>query len=217
MQSFTRLARHLCSQSVSIFLPNIRKRNARKQPPTLAGTLIEIGTDSVLLAMDTSIRKGARVHIRCNSHQLTGFVHASRADKHRGASVEVRLDPYSRWSKRWFTPDHLLESIPAFAPNLGIRRLGMRQLDIGQPGVPPQTNPLVCALSHQQTFLAEFSLRWSFDYPHHDRSGPPRVNGSRSPTLQPPDLRPIDKVVQFITKRWSIPRASFVLDTYRSQ
>ena len=74
----------------------------------LTGNLEEIGERSAVILTEAPINRGVRVTVSCRAHQLKGLVKFCRFDKWLGFLVEVRLDRVSRWSTRWFTPQHLL-------------------------------------------------------------------------------------------------------------
>jgi hypothetical protein len=76
----------------------------------LTGNLEEIGERSALVLTEAPLDRGVRVTVSCHTHQLKGFVKSCRFNKWLGFLVEVALDKESRWSARWFTPQHLLES-----------------------------------------------------------------------------------------------------------
>lgn len=79
----------------------------------MTANLEEIGESSALLLMDRRLSAGSRIRINCKSRELKGIVESCRVNEWLGFFVEVRLDPDSRWSPQWFTPEHLLTLAPA--------------------------------------------------------------------------------------------------------
>jgi hypothetical protein len=107
------MAYHLCSELVSVAWDDTEG----------CGNLEEIGEWTALVLLEERIPRGARVRIQCEQHQLKGFVETCIFEEPFGFFVEVRLDPDSRWSEKWFAPQHLLtfqiESEPKAFP-LGV-------------------------------------------------------------------------------------------------
>ena len=93
--------RHLCSELVSMTCAGPGGWYA------IAGNLEEIAETSALVLAENRVRPGTKVRIRCETNQLKGVVKSCVHDE-LGYQVKVRLDPDSRWSERWFTPQHLL-------------------------------------------------------------------------------------------------------------
>lgn len=94
--------RHLCSELVSVICSD-----QTGWWHAVPGNLEEIAETSALVLTDAHIPRGKKVRIRCETNQLKGVV-KSCARELLGFLVEVRLDPDSRWSEQWFTPQHLL-------------------------------------------------------------------------------------------------------------
>jgi hypothetical protein len=90
---------YLCSELVSI-----GGRHSRSVP----GNLEAISQWSVVLLTDIPLRRGTEVSINTKEHILKGVVERCNVHEPLGCYVEVRLKPKSRWSKRWFLPQHLL-------------------------------------------------------------------------------------------------------------
>jgi hypothetical protein len=97
------LERHWCSELVAII--NVTRRGVAESIP---GNLEEIGGRSALVLSESPLPLGSRVHIACRSHVLKGST--IRCEFHRalGYFLEIELAPASRWSRRWFVPQHFL-------------------------------------------------------------------------------------------------------------
>jgi hypothetical protein len=91
--------RYLCSQLIDLTFANGRGQSAN---------LEEIGENSALVLTEQPVPRGAKLNISCGSHTLEGVASGGKFDKILGYFVEIRLDPASRWSPQWFTPEHLL-------------------------------------------------------------------------------------------------------------
>ena len=74
----------------------------------IPGNLEEIGEASALLLTDAPMRRGSKVWITCELHNLKGRVKSCSQDRELGYFIEVALDADSGWSPTWFTPKHLL-------------------------------------------------------------------------------------------------------------
>jgi hypothetical protein len=81
------------------------------------GNLEEIGEWSALVLTDAAISGGTEVHLQGKGHELQGLVESCARQEPLGFFVTVRLNATSRWSDRWFTPDHLLE-LPGYDESL---------------------------------------------------------------------------------------------------
>jgi len=92
------MAYHLCSELVAVAWDDTEG----------CGNLEEIGEWTAALLLEDPVPRGARVRIQCQEHQLKGFVETCTFSEPLGFFVGVRLDPDSRWSEKWFTPQHLL-------------------------------------------------------------------------------------------------------------
>lgn len=102
--------RNLCSELVSVTCVD-----GDGWWHAVPGNLEEIEEWSAVVLTDARIRPGTSVRIRCETNQLKGVVKTCTREE-LGFLVEVRLDADSKWSERWFTPQHLL------ALNAGIFR-----------------------------------------------------------------------------------------------
>ena len=92
-------SRHLCSELVSILCGCGR---------LISGNLEEIGERTVLLLVDSPIRRSSHISIACEKHNLRGIVQSCTFTDVLGYLVEVTLDVDSCWSPRWFIPKHLM-------------------------------------------------------------------------------------------------------------
>ena len=101
---------HLCSELVSVSWHDTAR----------CGNLEEIGEWTALLLLDDPVPRGAKIRIQCQAHQLCGSVETCTSEPPLGFFVAVRLDPDSRWSEKWFTPQHYLalqcEPVPKALP-----------------------------------------------------------------------------------------------------
>jgi hypothetical protein len=99
----TPLLRNFCSQLVSVIPSEERVPQA-----AISGNLEEIAESTALVLAENFIRPGTKVSIDCNLRQLRGVAESCVLNEWLGFFVEIRLDADSRWSRRWFTPQHLL-------------------------------------------------------------------------------------------------------------
>ena len=97
------LERHWCSELVAIV--NVTRRGVAK---SVSGNLEEIGKSSALVLTESPLAVGSRVHIACRSHVLKGATTSCKFHHALGYFLEIQLAPASRWSRRWFSPRHLL-------------------------------------------------------------------------------------------------------------
>lgn len=106
LRSFVR--HHLCSELVSV------DRVSRKRTGTpIEGNLEEIGEWSALVLTQKSIPTGTKIRVRGKSHELKGSVRSCTFDGLLGFFLDIELDDESRWSEKWFTPEHLLSLCPS--------------------------------------------------------------------------------------------------------
>ena len=104
MRDSKSICRNLCSELVFITRADRPGRRA------LLGNLEEIGEWFVEILTDCArSRAHTLVRIVTKAHQLEGVVEDCKRDAALGFFVKVRLSPQSRWSERWFTPQHLLQ------------------------------------------------------------------------------------------------------------
>ena len=97
------LERHWCSELVTVI--NVNRSGVAQ---TIVGNLEEIGARSALVLCECPLPAGSRVHIACRSHILKGATISCEYHHALGYFLEVELAPASRWSRRWFSPLHLL-------------------------------------------------------------------------------------------------------------
>ena len=97
------LERHWCSELVAIV--NVTRRGVAESVP---GNLEEIGKRSALVLADYPLAIASRVHIACREHVLRGVTRSCEFHRALGYFMEIELAPASRWSRRWFSPRHLL-------------------------------------------------------------------------------------------------------------
>src|ERR1700732_2458355 len=96
------IGRQLCSGFV--FIPRADRRGGQ----AMLGNLEEIGEWFAEVLTDCAFPCDAAVRIVSKAHHLEGVVENCTHQKPLGFFVKVRLSPQSRWSDRWFTPQHLL-------------------------------------------------------------------------------------------------------------
>jgi hypothetical protein len=95
--------RNWCSELVSVV--NVTRRGVA-EPVT--GNLEEIGERSALVLTESPLPIASRVHIACREHVLRGVITSCEFDRELGYFAEIEFAPASRWSRRWFSPRHLL-------------------------------------------------------------------------------------------------------------
>jgi hypothetical protein len=101
--SFSDTHLNLCSELVSVLYED-RFRQTRQT----VGNLEEISSNSAVLCVEESLQRGRAVSFHVKNHDLYGIVDSCVRDPHLGYFVTVALDKSSRWSEKWFTPEHLL-------------------------------------------------------------------------------------------------------------
>ena len=97
------LDRYLCSEAVFI------ARTDRRRGHAMLGNLEEIGECFAEVLTDCAFPRDAAVRIMTKASQLEGVVEDCKRHQTLGFFIKVRLTPQSRWSERWFTPEHLLK------------------------------------------------------------------------------------------------------------
>jgi hypothetical protein len=108
MQARTIIRQHLCSELVSV-----ARISAGRPVETLDGNLEEIGESSALILLQDAVSIGTRVRVKGNAQVLNGRVRSCTFDAVLGYFIEVRLDAESRWSEKWFVPEHLFALCPS--------------------------------------------------------------------------------------------------------
>jgi hypothetical protein len=99
---------HLCSELVSI-APLSGKGPAK----TLDGNLEEIGEWSALVLTQNAVPRGTKVRVTGRAHELKGSVRSCTFDRVLGFFIDIGLDVESRWSEKWFVPEHLFALCPS--------------------------------------------------------------------------------------------------------
>jgi hypothetical protein len=79
----------------------------------LAGNLEEIGEWSALVLTQTAVSPGTKVRVKRQTEELTGSVRSCTFDRVLGFFIDIRLDIESRWSEKWFVPEHLFTLCPS--------------------------------------------------------------------------------------------------------
>jgi hypothetical protein len=97
------LERNWCSDLVSVVRVN---RSGTFE--SIPGNLEEIGERSAVVLTECPVPIASRVHIACKTHVLRGMTKTCEFDRLLGYFIEIELAPASRWSRRWFSPRHLL-------------------------------------------------------------------------------------------------------------
>ena len=95
--------RNWCSELVTVV--SVTRRGVEE---SVAGNLEEIGERSALVLAESPLPIASRVHIACRKHVLRGVTKSCELHSELGYFVEIELAPASRWSRRWFSPSHLL-------------------------------------------------------------------------------------------------------------
>lgn len=108
MPAHKTIQHHLCSELVSV----VRLTGSR-QHAALDGNLEEIGERSAVILLQDVLPKGARVRVRVQGQELTGCVKSCTTDRVLGCFVLIELAPESRWTEKWFVPQHLLRLCPS--------------------------------------------------------------------------------------------------------
>jgi hypothetical protein len=95
--------RHWCSELVAIV--NVTRRGVAK---SVMGNLEEIGGRSALVLTECPLAVGSRVQYRLPAPCSQGATTSYKFHHALGYFLEIELTPASRWSRRWFSPRHLL-------------------------------------------------------------------------------------------------------------
>jgi len=98
---------HLCSELVSI-----ARLSGGRSIHTLDGNLEEIGEWSALILTQEAVAAGTTILVKGKGQELKGRVKSCSFDGLLGFFVEMELAPESRWSEKWFTPEHLFALCP---------------------------------------------------------------------------------------------------------
>jgi hypothetical protein len=108
MQARTFFRNHLCSELVSVV-----RLSGNRSVQALKGNLEEIGEWSALILTQAPLSPGTKVRIRGKVHDLKGFVRSCTFDRLLGFFVDIGFDCESRWSEKWFVPQHLFALCPS--------------------------------------------------------------------------------------------------------
>jgi hypothetical protein len=108
MHGRTFFRQHLCSELVSV-----ARLSGRGSKQVLDGNLEEIGEWSALILTQDALPRGAKVRIKGKAHELKGFVRSCTFDRVLGFFIDIGLDAESRWSEKWFLPEHLFALCPS--------------------------------------------------------------------------------------------------------
>jgi hypothetical protein len=107
MQAYTFFRHHLCSELVSI-----ARLSGRRSEKAQEGNLEEIGEWSALILTQDAVPPGTKVRVKSKAHELKGFVTSCTFDRLLGFFIDIKFDMESRWSEKWFVPEHLLTLCP---------------------------------------------------------------------------------------------------------
>lgn len=108
MQARTFYRKHLCSEQVSV-----ARVSAGRSAQALEGNLEEIGEWSALILTQDAVPPGTKVRVKGKAHELKGFVRSCTFDRLLGFFIDIGLDAESRWSEKWFVPEHLFTLCPS--------------------------------------------------------------------------------------------------------
>ena len=108
MQARTFLRKHLCSELVSV-----ARLSGGRPMQVLDGNLEEIGDSSALILLLDAVPIGTKVRVMGKAKELMGRVKSCTFDRVLGYFIEVGLDAQSRWSEKWFVPEHLFTLCPS--------------------------------------------------------------------------------------------------------
>jgi len=98
----TKMIRYLCSDLVRITSLDGPQRS------TQFANLEEIGTDFAEVLTECAFPSQAKLRIAREGYQMDGIVESCTLRTPLGYFVRVKLAPASVWSKRRFTPKHML-------------------------------------------------------------------------------------------------------------
>jgi hypothetical protein len=108
MQVHNFFRNHLCSELVSL-----TRLSGDGVAQKLDGNLEEIGEFSALILTQAPVSPGTKIRVSGKVHALHGFVRSCTFDRLLGFFVEIGLDEESRWTEKWFRPEHLLSLCPS--------------------------------------------------------------------------------------------------------
>ena len=87
--------------------------SGRRSVRILPGNLEEIDERSVLILTQTPVSVGTKVRVKRQADELKGRVKSCTFDQVLGFFIDVGLDMESRWSEKWFVPEHLFALCPS--------------------------------------------------------------------------------------------------------
>jgi hypothetical protein len=98
----------LCSELVSI-----APLSGPKTLPDFNGNLEKISEHHALVLTQDAMGLGTKVRVKRKVTELIGFVRSCTFDNLLGYFIDIDLDVESRWSEKWFVPEHLFALCPA--------------------------------------------------------------------------------------------------------
>jgi hypothetical protein len=108
MKARTLFRHHYCSELVTV-----ARLSCPRSLEVLDGNLEEIGEWSALILLQDAVPIGTRVQVKGKVHELKGVVRSCTFDQLLGFFIDIRLDAESRWSEKWFVPEHLFSLCPS--------------------------------------------------------------------------------------------------------
>ena len=107
MEARTLFRHHYCSELVTV-----ARLSCQRSLEVLNGNLEEIGEWSALVLLQDAVPIGTRLQVKGKVHELKGIVRSCTFDQLLGFFIDIRLDAESRWSEKWFVPEHLFALCP---------------------------------------------------------------------------------------------------------
>ena len=96
---------YLCSELVSLHYVDAAGRSQRT-----TANLEEIGPNCASLLVEARIPRGALTTIETQGQRLQGYARGAVHEAPLGWFVDVKLSPGSSWSRRRYSPEHLLSA-----------------------------------------------------------------------------------------------------------
>ena len=103
MQNGLHVYPYLCSELVTV-----TSHDSSGEAKVMSGNLEEIGEWSARVLLDSPLHRGSQVTVNAGDNCLNGRVKSWSFEPDLGYFVDVRLNSESRWTKAWFTPEHML-------------------------------------------------------------------------------------------------------------
>jgi hypothetical protein len=97
----------LCSELVSVAL-----LSGRRAVRALDANLEQISESNAVILTQDAVAPGTQVRVKGKAHELKGFVRSCTFDRVLGFFVDIDLDTESRWSEKWFLPEHIFALCP---------------------------------------------------------------------------------------------------------